>query len=291
MTIGRPRIEYLRADRPQSLTEFLTSRDVTSERIEHLLNYGAIYVNGLRQRTDGALAPGDTLRVHHEPKPFLSPGFSWTPEIVFEDEDLIAIDKPGGLATHPTLDNFQDNIKTLSEHHLHRTLYVTHRLDIPTSGVLLMAKTPAAQSGLNKLFRKRRIQKIYRTITENSVPEGFYLHYMNPESKTPKAVSDSPIEGWVDARMRIRHLDQSGKILEIELETGRTHQIRAQLAKLGAPILGDLEYGSKNTLSQETRFVQGRIALECFELAFTFRSLALRISRPVSLVTPHMNPD
>jgi 23S rRNA pseudouridine1911/1915/1917 synthase len=278
-----PRVNYLRAVEPQALSQILKQAALTDEKIADLFYHGAVYCNGLRHREDCDIAANDVIRVHLEPKKFLAPGTEWIPEVLYQDDDLLVIDKPGGLPTHPTLDNFNENAKELAEKFFGYKIYVTHRLDIPTSGVLLLAKNPEAQRGINKMFAKRRIQKIYRATVENPVAAGSYVHYLDPKSKTPKQVSLDPQEGWLDCRMSFKHLDNSQKNLEIELETGRTHQIRAQLAALGSPIVGDVDYGAREPLSpmapRDFRFVQGRIALECYQLSFTFRSKALSICR------------
>lgn len=273
--------------KPAELSEVLSQLDVDPIHQQELLEFGAIYCNGLRIRENIKLNSSDQLRIHLKPKRFLQLNAEWVPLKVFEDEDIIIIDKPGGLPTHPTLDNYLENAQMLCHKAWKIPIFVTHRLDVATSGLLIFAKTKGAQKGINKLLRKRRIEKIYRAQTDATVAEGSYLHFLNPLSKTPKEISDQNQEGWLDCRLQVKHLDRSGTCLEIDLETGRTHQIRAQLAFLGAPICGDQSYGSKIILEKDKKFIHERIALECYYLSFTLRSRTLGISRPSTLVAPH----
>lgn len=127
-------------------------------------------------------------------------------------------------------------------------LGVTHRLDRPTSGAILFAKTSKALSRLNKMFSNRETGKTYWTLVKNAPPkqEDTLVHYLKRNPKQNKSYSyDNEVP---DSKKGILHYKVLKKLdnyylLEIELETGRHHQIRSQLSAIGCPIKGDLKYG------------------------------------------------
>ena len=131
-------------------------------------------------------------------------------------------------------------------------LGVVHRLDRPVSGVVLFARTSKALSRLNEMLKERTIKKIYWAVVKNQPPEksGHLIHYLFRDEKKNKSFIVS--ENRKDAKKAelIYHLLKSSDnyhLLEIELLTGRHHQIRAQLAHIGCPIKGDLKYGFPRT--------------------------------------------
>lgn len=127
-------------------------------------------------------------------------------------------------------------------------LGVVHRLDRPTSGVVLFARTSKALARLNKMFAERETKKIYWAIVKNPPPavEGSLTHFLKRNSKQNKSFAYSEeVSDGKKARLHykvIRKLENY-YLLEVILETGRHHQIRSQLAAIGCPIKGDLKYG------------------------------------------------
>lgn len=131
-------------------------------------------------------------------------------------------------------------------------LGVVHRLDRPTSGAVIFARTSKALERLNKMLRERLIKKTYWAIVKNKPenPSGTLIHYLRKNTKNNKATvfkKESP-----DSKKAILHYNLIKELdnyflLEIDLETGRHHQIRAQLSAMGCPIKGDLKYGSKRS--------------------------------------------
>jgi 23S rRNA pseudouridine1911/1915/1917 synthase len=127
-------------------------------------------------------------------------------------------------------------------------LGVVHRLDRPVSGVMLYARTSKALSRLNELFKTRQVKKIYLAIVKDRPPEdeATIKHFLKKnESQNKTYVYDTEVKGSKEASLTYRLIGRSEKyyLLEIELHSGRHHQIRAQLAKIGCPIKGDLKYG------------------------------------------------
>lgn len=177
-------------------------------------------------------------------------------DILYEDNHLIAVNKHAGeLVQSDQLGEpgLEDHVKQFLKRRDNKPgdvfLGVAHRIDRPVSGVVLLAKTSKALVRLNEMLRDRTIKKTYWAITE-TVPEeteGTLHHWILRDGKTNKTHVYASKKG--DAKEAILHYKLLGgsknyRLLEIELITGRHHQIRCQLAKIGCPIRGDLKYGA-----------------------------------------------
>jgi len=284
---------FFRVPHPTSLTAFLSQANfeplmpATDAAVREWLDYGCVYLNGQRLRQDIELSQDQILRVHTRRKSYWRERQPLKGLIVEETEDFLVLDKPGGLPTHPTLDNFRDNAKFVLEQELGQPMYITHRLDIPTQGLLLVAKTPEAQRRLNREFSKGRVEKFYRSLNEGLIAPGRLTHAMDPESRVPKTVVRGEFEGWWTLQTEVLRSGAHGKHFwhELKLLTGKTHQIRAQMAECKAPVLDDYTYGAEKNLTSVER-----IALECFRLSFTLRSRTFAISRPHSIIPAALCP-
>ncbi|MGE4130603.1 MAG: pseudouridine synthase family protein [Bdellovibrionales bacterium] len=261
------------------LSHFLIEKGYTAEDLAYWYEFGAIYVDGLRFRSDTQLNPNQIVRLHTKPKRYQWEG-SLKELIVERTEDWLVLDKPSGCPVHPTLDNYVENAKTALERELGIPLFSTHRLDIPTSGLLIFALNKLAQRQINQAFAKHQVTKIYHAITDQPVSQGPHVLYLNPESRVPREHSVEAHDSWWRCEMVIEEsAERDGRFCHrIRLLTGKTHQIRAQLAALGAPICGDEIYGSK--------YVHERLALECYSLSFAFRSRTLAWTRARTIAVP-----
>lgn len=266
---------HLRVDRETGLSDFLLQCDLhplevrpDTEVIREWLHYGSVYVDGTRVREDMRLQPQQIIRLHTRRKSYVARDVRLRDRVVFENEDFVVLDKPAGLPTHATLDNYIENAAYLLSQELGQRLFVTHRLDIATSGLLVLAKSKESQAGLNKLFAKGKVTKIYRAFTDGPIPLGLHVHYMNPESRVPKELCMDRVEGWWECRLEVLESARANEqwLSTIRLLTGKTHQIRAQLSFLGQPILGDSDYGSTQIFSI------GGIGLQCAELHFVLNN-------------------
>ncbi|NHQ76416.1 RluA family pseudouridine synthase, partial [Elizabethkingia miricola] len=196
-------------------------------------------------------------------------------QIVYEDNHLLVINKQVGQLVQgdktgdkSLLDEIKDFIKIRDHKPGNVFLGLVHRIDRPTSGLVIYAKTSKALSRLTQMVKNREIEKTYWAIVpKEMIPlEQKLVHYLRKNEKNNKAtVFEKVTEGAKEARLHykvIRTLDNY-YLLEIDLETGRHHQIRAQLAKIGIPIKGDLKYGAPRSNPD------GGIHLHARKLSFT----------------------
>ncbi|MGH7858403.1 MAG: RluA family pseudouridine synthase [Candidatus Binatia bacterium] len=180
--------------------------------------------------------------------------------VLHEDASLVAIDKPAGMPSHPTMARRQGTALQLTEEWLRRRggekvpLWPLHRLDAGTSGVLLFAKSRRAARAVSQNLARRRVRKVYLALV-TGVPEP-------AEGEISVALS----EGWLrsapsatgkEATTRYRVVEElpGAAVLEVEPLTGRMHQIRVHLASIGHPVLGDTKYSSGATTSAPRLFL------------------------------------
>jgi len=177
--------------------------------------------------------------------------------ILFEDNYLLAVNKPAGMQSdkdkwrHPSAE-VEVAVYYKITYPLKKQLaaVMTHRLDRAVSGVLLFAKTPAAIKSLGTQFEERTVGKFYLAILEKCPPqdEGELVHWLKKDDEQKRAVIVNPhSKASKECRLRYKVLKKKdGKCLvEIELLTGRYHQIRVQMSSIGCPVLGDEKYGAK----------------------------------------------
>ena len=175
--------------------------------------------------------------------------------VLYEDNHIIAVNKSSSEIVQGDKTGDQplsETIKLYLKEKYNKPgdvfLGVVHRLDRPVSGVVLFAKTSKALTRLNEMFRTQEIKKIYWAIVKEKPekPEGRLEHYLTRNEKQNKSMAyDKPRSDAKKAALSYRMIAQSDTyyLLEVQLETGRHHQIRCQLAKMGCPIKGDLKYG------------------------------------------------
>lgn len=177
-------------------------------------------------------------------------------QILYEDNHIIVVNKQAGELVQgdstgdtPLSEKVKQYLKKKYNKPGNIYLGVVHRIDRPTSGAIVFAKTSKALPRLNKLFKERQVDKTYWAIVANA-PEpqqGKLVHYLKKNAKNNKSTSFiRPTDGAKEAITNYKFITSSDNyhLLEIDIETGRHHQIRAQLAAIGSPIKGDLKYGA-----------------------------------------------
>jgi 23S rRNA pseudouridine1911/1915/1917 synthase len=214
-------------------------------------------------------------------------------EVLFEDNHCLAVNKPAGLASQGDESRSESLIDVVTRYLRERyrkpgNVYVglLHRLDRPTSGVLLLAKTSKAASRLSTQFRTGSIAKVYWAVVEGSPieDEGEWIDRLEKDSRMNRARRLSRGEpGGKEARVAFRVLNRRADFAKLELwpRTGRSHQLRVQLARRGLPILGDTKYGARTRIFASDG--RGRIALHARELTFIHptRGEAIGVVAPV----------
>ncbi|MBM7601615.1 23S rRNA pseudouridine1911/1915/1917 synthase [Virgibacillus halotolerans] len=252
--------------------EYLKEIHGFSRRIIKAVKFdgGKIMVNGVSRTVRYDLAEGDMLQVLFPPEK-IGPGM--VPEamdlnIIFEDEDVIVIDKPSGIATIPSCHHPSGTIANgvlahYEKNNIPYTIHVVSRLDRDTSGLVLIAKHRYSHSLLADLLQAGKVSRTYQAIVEGTMDK-------------VEGVIDAPIdrkEGSIIERAvcdtgkrAITHYQvlrqfQHYSLVEIKLETGRTHQIRVHFSHVGHPLAGDDLYGGSKSLIT-------RQALHCSELVF-----------------------
>lgn len=177
-------------------------------------------------------------------------------KVIYEDNHLLVVDKPAMLPTMG-VDSTRPSLLSVAKEYIGKKynksgnvyLGIVSRLDAPVTGVVLMARTSKAASRLSEAFRERDVEKFYWAVVDG-VPdeaEGTLEHFVRKDERHRRVhVTHAGSDGAQLARLRYKLLGKSNdkSLLEIQLETGRKHQIRVQLSKIGLPILGDLKYGS-----------------------------------------------
>jgi len=202
-------------------------------------------------------------------------------EILFEDDSILVVNKPAGITTQAprAFESLESRIRAylaIATGHLPEDVYlgIPHRLDRPVTGVIVFAKTRQAARHLSKQIERRRVRKIYWTCVERVVEplEGTWTDFLHKFHGQPKtAVVESTHPEGLEAILHYRTLGfhQAGSWLEIELETGRTHQIRVQTSSRGHPVMGDEAYGARLQFGpHEEDDRQRRIALHARSLTF-----------------------
>lgn len=178
-------------------------------------------------------------------------------EVIFCDNHILVVAKPAGMSTQPH-DGVERNLTDLAKAWVKKEykkpgnvfLEPIHRLDKPVSGLVLFARTSKALSRLQEMMRQRHIHKTYFAWVEGVLPDaqGTLEHYLVHDEHKARVVNSTHSEGKL-ARLHYTLKEKKGErcFVEIALETGRYHQIRAQFSSIGCPVVGDAKYGSSSS--------------------------------------------
>ena len=196
--------------------------------------------------------------------------------IQYEDKELLVVYKPAGLATQSARVTSPDLVSSVTRHLKGAPVYVVHSLDQPVEGLLVLAKTKQAAAGLSKQLQAGTLNKQYYALVyrgaEELPKEGILADYLwkNPQTQKAEIVAQASGKG---KQAKLHYRVMTGKddiaLLDVRIETGRFHQIRAQLAHAGFPILGDQKYGTQTSMERSEELGIKNVSLFAYALTFT----------------------
>ncbi len=239
------------------LDAFLAERcpDISRSRLKRLITKGLVTVDGEPARPAHKIRAGQRVLVTApEPEPYRLGGAGLPLDLEYEDDDLLVVDKPGGLVVHPGAghrgDTLADALAALDPglEGVGGPLRagIVHRLDKDTSGLMIVAKNEAAHAHLSAQFQKRMVIKAYAALVHGNLTPGEAVVEApigrDPRHRQRMALVDSGREAVTRYRVTARYAGYS--LLEARPTTGRTHQIRVHMAALGHPLVGDSTYGA-----------------------------------------------
>ncbi|QJR15489.1 Ribosomal large subunit pseudouridine synthase D [Usitatibacter palustris] len=252
----------------QALAKLLP--EVSRSRLAKLIEDGHVLVDGESAAVRTKVRSGEKVEVALVPRPEEA---AFRPEaialpIVHEDDHVLVIDKPAGLVVHPGTGNWAGTMLNALLHHAPGLKHlpragIVHRLDKETSGLLVVAKDEATQLDLVRQLQERTVKRTYVALARGRIAAGGTVDKpigRHPTKRTRMAVVANGKEAVT--HYRVKEAFAAHTLLECDLETGRTHQIRVHLAAIGHPLEGDPEYGGKGE-----RIFQ-RQALHAWKLAF-----------------------
>ncbi len=276
-----------------------THPDFSRSRIEGLIKAGFVTVNGVVAEKAGMKVSADDEIVVEIPPPVPAvPDPEDIPlDIVFEDDDMLVVNKAAGMVVHPAPGHFTGTLVNALLCHCPNLSGIggvarpgiVHRLDQETSGLIVVAKSQAAMEGLVKAFASHKnIEKIYLAVVHGRprLSAGRIENLIGRHSVDRKRMAivekngKRAITNWQYAPLPTPHAPLS--LLHCQIETGRTHQIRVHLASLGCPVIGDKVYG-KSALDKRLNPVPARQMLHAWKLKFwhPVKNVEMRFEAPL----------
>lgn len=245
----------------ERIDKFLSEEleDISRSRIQKLIKDGCLSVNGKTAKASYILQAGDELALEipalKEPE---IPAEDIPLEILYEDDDLIFVNKPKGMVVHPAPGHYTGTLVNALMYHFKDSLSgingelrpgIVHRIDMDTTGVLVVCKNDKAHAALSEQLKEHSITRVYEAIVTGNIKEDT-LTIDKPigrdikDRKKMSIHSKTPREAVTHVQVLKRFGDYT--YIKCQLETGRTHQIRVHLKSIGHPLLGDSLYGPKN---------------------------------------------
>jgi len=250
--------------------------ELTRGAVQRLIEEGAVTVKGKPSKAAYRIRPGDVILVHISPPPSAEARAETIPlDIVYEDTDLIVINKPAGMVAHPAAGHDSGTLVNAVLAHCPELRGVgeemrsgiVHRLDKDTSGLIIVAKNVAAHGNLQRQFKSRSVNKLYIALVEGRLtpPQGLIdvpIGRDKQQRKRMAAVADGrPSRTAYKAVEFFDAGPQHYTLVEVRPQTGRTHQIRVHFAWMGFPLVGDRVYGRrrpKHALPLQRQFLHAQ---------------------------------
>ncbi|MBR0402209.1 MAG: RluA family pseudouridine synthase [Lachnospiraceae bacterium] len=238
-----------------------TSGDLSRSRIQQLIKDGLVLVNGAEVKANRRLAAGDEISLEvPEPEPVQITPEEIPLDIVYEDDDVLLVNKPKGMVVHPAHGHLTGTLVHAVMHHCGDSLSgingelrpgIVHRIDRDTSGLLIICKNDRAHLSLSEQLKEHSITRVYEAVVCGVVKEDEFTVNapIGRDRKDRKKMAVDP-----DGRRAVTHVEVIKRFkkytyVRCRLETGRTHQIRVHLASRHFPILGDAVYGPRKAVT------------------------------------------
>jgi len=268
------------------LDRFLVSviGDRSRSQIQRLIEAGHVQVGGRAAKANQAVRPGQDVAIHIPEPVDANPRPEALPlRIVYEDRDLVVVDKPAGMVVHPAAGHDSGTLVNALLHHVtdlsgiggEKRPGIVHRLDRGTSGLLVVAKNDAAHDELSRQFHDREVEKEYIALVWGVVQAGRRIDApigRDPVQRKKMSARARRSRSAVTRIVRADVLNPALTLARVAIQTGRTHQIRVHLSAIGHPVVGDALYGGvRRRVPGDLRAVThlDRPFLHAARLAFT----------------------
>ncbi len=215
-----PRIRHFVAGEEKPISHFLARHfALEDDKIASLLSLGAIYSDHKRVHEDRVLPKGGYLRIHLEPKRFPVAEVDWSKVKVAEEKEFLVVNKPAGIPVHATVDNALENVCEKMKEVIKAELFVTQRLDVASSGLLVFAKTTEFQRRFNQWLVDRKIKKYYAALVDGKPTVGRLVHFMEPGERSPKRVCAEEKPGWQRCELDVLKVATTdGEALDVDID-------------------------------------------------------------------------
>ena len=285
-------MKYIVEESGKRLDAYITSIDseITRTAAQRLIEQGNILVNGEKKKTAYKVSNGDIITIEkEEPKEIELKAQNIPIDIVYEDDDIIVVNKPKGMVVHPANGNPDGTLVNAIMAICKDSLSgiggeirpgIVHRLDKDTSGLLIIAKNDKAHVNMSEQIKNHEVKKTYIALVRGVVKENEATIDMPIGRSTSDRKKMAVIKTGRNAVTHIKVLKRYNKytLLQVNIETGRTHQIRVHLSHIGYPIVGDYTYSNGKN---EFGVVGQCLHAKCLEFKHPITGAEMKLEAPL----------